>query len=83
MRVTVTIEDGLYRRAKIKAAEEGVTFSGLVARALEGRVADETPFELIVSREAGGMLHGLSTDDISGILDFLDEEDAGRPGSIV
>ena len=76
MRTTVTLDDDLYRRAKVKAAQEGTTFSALVAEALEGRVCDEKPFEFTVSREGGGMLHGLTTDDISAVLDFLDEEDA-------
>ena len=34
MRTTLNLDDGLYRRAKIKAAETGVTISELVATGL-------------------------------------------------
>lgn len=78
MRTTVTLDDDLYRRAKVKAAHDGTTFSALVAEALEQRVSDDEQIELIVSPGSGGLLHGLSTDDVSAILDFLDEADA-RP----
>jgi hypothetical protein len=78
MRTTVTLDDDLYRRAKVKAAHDGTTFSALVAEALEQRVSDDEQIDLIVSPGSGGLLHGLSTDDVSAILDFLDEADA-RP----
>ena len=79
MRTTVTLDDDLYRRAKVKAASEGTTLSALVAEALEHRVSESRgPIDLIVSPGSGGLLHGLSTDDVSAILDSLDESDA-RP----
>jgi hypothetical protein len=75
MRTTVTLDDDLYRRAKVKAAKEGTTFSALVAEALKENLGEVEPFKLTVSREGGGLRPGLSTDDISALLDYLDEED--------
>ena len=76
MRTTVTLDDDLYRRAKVKAAHEGTTFSALVAEALEQRVSAREPFELTVFHGGRGIRPGLSLDDVSAILDFLDEAEA-------
>jgi hypothetical protein len=75
MRITVTLDDDLYRRAKVKAAQEGTTFSALVAEALVRRLGEAEPFQFTVCHAGGGLRPGLSTDDISVLLDLIDEEE--------
>ena len=80
MRTTVTLDDSLYRRAKIKAVQEGKTFSALVAEAVAEKVDDpgEKDFKFIVSGNKGGLAPGFSLERMAELLDYLDEEDA-RP----
>jgi plasmid stability protein len=43
--ITVAIDDEMYRRARVKAAEQGTSVSALVRRYLSDVAADETEFE--------------------------------------
>jgi plasmid stability protein len=43
--ITVAIDDETYRRARVKAAEQGSSVSALVRRYLSDVAADETEFE--------------------------------------
>lgn len=43
--ITVTVDDALYQRARIKAAERGTTVSAMVREFLEGMVEERARFE--------------------------------------
>jgi plasmid stability protein len=43
--ITVSVDDDLYHRARIKAAEQRSTVSALVRRYLTDLVDEETPFQ--------------------------------------
>jgi antitoxin component of RelBE/YafQ-DinJ toxin-antitoxin module len=43
--ITVTVDDDLYFRARLCAAERRTTLSALVRRFVQGIVNEETPFE--------------------------------------
>ena len=49
--VTVSLDDETYRRARIKAAENGRSLSALVREALEGIGSGETEFERLHRQE--------------------------------
>ena len=49
--ITVTVDDEVYRRARVKAAEQDTSVSALVARFLAELAADESPVERLKREE--------------------------------
>ena len=81
VRTTVTIDDGLYARVKVRAAELGVTVGEVISDALrlhlaqvEHATADELP--PLPTLDLGGAMPGIDLDDMSSVIAILDE---GRP----
>lgn len=81
MRTTVDIPDDTLRRARVRAAERGVTLSDLVGEALVVALSwspavvepDGPPYR---RAEGGGLLPGFSLTSNAGLLDALDRLDA-------
>lgn len=64
MKATVNLDDRLYRKVKIKAAEDGVTVTSIFEAALERFLADsittiESRFELPLLDGKGGLMPGV------------------------
>ena len=64
MKATVNLDDRLYRRVKIKAAQDGVTVTSIFEAALERFLAEPTAtgqsrFELPVLKGKGGLMPGV------------------------
>jgi len=76
MRTTVDLNDDLMRRAKRRAAEEGLTFRELLDRALrthlERRPAAKTGYKLKLKGYGGGLQPGISFDDWNALRDRTD-----------
>ena len=66
MRTTVSIDDGLYRRAKARAAESGQSVGSVMEDALRA---------LLDRPEPGGTLAPLTVFDGSGVLPGIDLDD--------
>lgn len=49
--ITVSVDDAVYRQARIKAAERDTSVSALVKRFLTGLAADEGEFERLAREE--------------------------------
>lgn len=49
--ITVSLEDEIYRRARIKAAEQNTSVSALVRTFLEALSAEESPLERLKREE--------------------------------
>ena len=49
--ITVSVDDEVYRRARIRAAEQATSVSALVARFLAELAADESPVERLKQEE--------------------------------
>lgn len=86
VRTTILIDDRLGKAARNQARQEGISFSAVVARALESQLVFQTskseapPFRL-VTVGGGGPLPGVSLDRTSELLTADDEaafERAGR-----
>lgn len=79
MRTTVRLPDDLYRRAKARAAESGVTFTQLLEDALRAILsrdqAGEAPATYAVRPLPGGrgLQPGVDLTDQAGLLDLMDE----------
>ena len=71
MRTTLTLSDGVFRAAKRRAAERGVTLSVVVDEALLAQLATgsvkRTPFKLITFGK-GGTRPGINLDRTSELL---------------
>lgn len=84
MKATVNLDDRLYRRVKIKAAEEGVTvtsiFEAALRRYLNGRergadALNSSPrFEVPVINGSGGLMPGVDLSDSAELQRLLDAE---------
>lgn len=81
VRTTVTIDDALYARVKVRAAELGVTVGEVISDAVrlhlaqvEQAKAQELP--PLPTLNLGGAMPGIDLDDMSSVLAIQDE---GRP----
>ena len=84
MKATVNLEDRLYRRVKIKAAEDGVTVTSIfevaLQRYLDGVVNDrdalaEPPqFEIPVLHGSGGLLPGVDLSNSAQLQQLMDSD---------
>ena len=78
MRTTVRLPDDLYRRAKARAAESGVTFTQLLEDALrqvlhEGQASeDAAPYEVHPLPAGNGLHAGVDLNDQASLLDVMD-----------
>ncbi len=79
MRTTVRLDDALMRQAKIRAAEQGITFTQLIDESLRERLATrpaETggePVEL-PAFGARGLRPGVDLSDNRATRDLMDDE---------
>ncbi len=81
MRTTLRIEDPLLKKAKIWAAQAGMSLTGLVKEALvaymarppEGGQKNKKDKLDLPRHGSGGTLPGVDLDDMSSILDSMDE----------
>ena len=79
MRTTVRLDDALAREAKIRAAEQGITFTQLIDEALRERLSTRPrtkkagPFRLH-SYGKGGTRPGVDLDDNRAVRDLMDED---------
>ena len=79
MRTTVRLEDGLLKQAKREAERRGTTLTALIEQGL--RLALRRPqarrstrrITLPVSRARGGTVPGIDLDDMSSVLDRMDD----------
>lgn len=67
MRTTVTIDDQVFRDAKIEAIKAGMTFSDFVEEALRRRMPKK-PFTFTVSN-GGGLRPGVDLDTVESMMD--------------
>lgn len=81
MRTTVRLPDDLYRRAKARAAESGVTFTQLLEDALrlvlsrgEGGGEEPPPYRVHPLPAGQGLQPGVDLDDQAALLDLMDAE---------
>lgn len=68
----MTIDDQVFREAKIEAARAGTTLSYLVEEALR-RNLTRKPADFPVSNGSGGLRPGLSLDSMSKFHDQMEE----------
>lgn len=79
MRTTVRLPDDLYRRAKARAAESGVTFTQLLEDALrvvlsrDQAAEPRTVYEVRPLPRGRGVQPGVDLTDQAGLLDLMDE----------
>lgn len=81
MRTTVRLDDALMRAAKVRAAEEGITLTQLIAEALRDRLAGmrgepdaAAPIRLLAyGRE--GLRPGVDLGDNRAVRDLMDEDE--------
>ena len=82
MRTTLTLSDGVFRAAKRRAAERGVTLSVVVDEALRAQLAAAAPkakpFKLITFGK-GGTRPGVDLDRTSALLEEEDLDAYGDP----
>jgi plasmid stability protein len=82
MKATMNLDDQLYRRVKIRAAEQGRTVTSLVEQALEALLSAHTDqpmlsrFVMPVLPSAGGLQPGVDLTSNAAVQDLLD---AGPP----
>jgi len=68
MRTTVRLDDDLLRRAKIRAAEEGVTLTALIERGLERVLAGEQKGKGV--REEGAVFETSTSNPLDAITPY-------------
>ncbi|HEU5105348.1 MAG TPA: hypothetical protein VFU11_05865 [Solirubrobacterales bacterium] len=79
MRTTVRLDDALLKKAKVHAAEQGITLTQLLDESLRERLATrprETslePFQLTTYGK-GGVRRGVDLDDNRATRDLLDQD---------
>jgi hypothetical protein len=77
MRTTINVDDGLLAEAKRRAAERGITLTGLIEDALRETLArrdeadDDAPFATITYR-GSGLMPGVDLDDSAALRELLD-----------
>ena len=78
MRTTVDLNDELLRRAKRKAADEGIPLRELIERALRGLLENRRRpaerYHLRWRSESGRLQPGVPIDDRSALFDYMDRE---------
>ncbi len=80
MRTTVRLPDDLYRRAKARAAESGVTFTQILEDALRAILSRDQAGEATATYEVRplprgrGLQPGVDLTDQAGLLDLLDDQ---------
>ncbi len=76
MKATMNLDDQLYRRVKIRAAEEGTTVTSLVEQALEALLSahakPQAIFRVPVLPSAGGVLPGVDLSSNAAVMELLD-----------
>lgn len=75
MRTTIDIGDDLLRRAKKKAADDGVPLREIVEAALREYLSGKprgTGYKLRWSTEKGELLPGVDLDDRDSLFDIMD-----------
>lgn len=75
MRTTVDLTDALLRRAKKRAAEDGVTLREVIEAALRGYLAPRrggADYALRWRTERGRLLPGVNLDDRDALFDLMD-----------
>jgi hypothetical protein len=87
MRTTVRLDDALAKEAKMRAAEQGITFTQLIDESLRERLAARPrrmsvePFRL-TTYGRGGVRPGVDLDDNRATRDLIDRDlglSSGRP----
>ena len=79
MRTTVRLDDALVREAKVRAAEQGITFTQLIDESLRERLATRSaeiggePVEL-PAFGGGGLRPGVDLSDNRATRDLMDNE---------
>ena len=78
MRTTVTIDDGLYTEAKVRAAAAGGTVGSVIEEALRAYLshadqAAQADLAALPTVDTGGTRPGVNLDDMSSVYDLLDE----------
>jgi hypothetical protein len=79
MRTTVRLDDALVKEAKVRAAEQGITFTQLIDESLRERLAARPaeiggePVELSAFG-AGGLRPGVDLSDNRATRDLMDDE---------
>ena len=82
MKATMNLDDQLYRRVKVRAAEQGRTVTSLVEQALEALLSrpsasagpPPTRFVMPVLPSAGGLRPGVDLTSNSAVQDLMDAE---------
>ena len=82
MRTTITLDDRLLKRLKKRAAESGMTVSGLIERAVRLLLQASAPqrrdrFDLVTFGE-GGQFTTVNIDKTAALLEAEDVERFGR-----
>jgi len=79
MQTTLRMDDGLLRRAKAVAAEEGESLTAFIEGALRQRLqareraATATRPEIPVAAGSGGLLPGVDLDDSAALADLMED----------
>lgn len=79
MRTTIRLPEDLYRRAKARAADEGITFTRLLEDALRAlleadRAAETSPSYVVRPLPAGrGVQDGVDLSSNAALRDLMDE----------
>jgi len=79
MKATMNLDDQLYRRVKVRAAEEGTTVTSLVEQALETMLAGRqepgtSRFRVPVLPSAGGLQPDVDLTSNARVQDLLDAD---------
>lgn len=79
MRTTVRLDDALLREAKVRAAEQGITFTQLLDESLRERLAVRPPQKKtgpfrLSSYGRRGTRPGVDLDDNRAVRDLMDED---------
>jgi Arc/MetJ family transcription regulator len=75
MRTTIDIADELFRQAKRRAADQGVTLREIVEAALRNYFSGRRPsagYKLAWRTERGRILPGVHLDDRDALFDLMD-----------
>ena len=79
MKATVNLDDRLYRKVKIKAAQDGVTVTSIFEAALERFLAESTStgesrFELPLLEGKGGLMPGVDLTSGETLYRILEQD---------
>lgn len=79
MRTTIRLDDALLRRAKAQAAASGRSLNDFVVDAVRAALAPRAKTSRRIELptfQGGALLPGVDLDDMSGLLDLMDEPSA-------